>query len=110
VKACLFAADVCIFPSFAEAMPVSWLEAMAMEKAIVTSNIGWANELVTNEVDGMMENPKDHRAFALKILQLLGNEDLRIQVGKQARIKILKEFSSDVIVKKNMKFYSDLCN
>jgi hypothetical protein len=28
------------FPSFAEALPVSWIEAMAIKKAIV-ANIGW---------------------------------------------------------------------
>ncbi|MDP3353548.1 MAG: glycosyltransferase family 4 protein, partial [Flavobacteriaceae bacterium] len=39
-------ATICIFPSFAEALPVSWLEAMAMKKAIVTSNVGWAKEVI----------------------------------------------------------------
>ena len=33
-------ADVVLLPSFAEAFPMSWLEAMAMEKKLITSNIG----------------------------------------------------------------------
>ena len=40
-------ASVVVLPSFAEALPMTWIEAMAMEKALVTSNIGWANEVMT---------------------------------------------------------------
>ena len=39
-------AAVCVFPTFAEALPVSWIEAMAMQKAIVASAIGWAEEVI----------------------------------------------------------------
>jgi glycosyltransferase involved in cell wall biosynthesis len=108
VKEYLEQADVCIFPSFAEAFPVSWLEAMAMEKAMVTSNIGWANELIENEKDGLMEDPKNHQIFAQKVLQLIVNKDFRIQIGKQARIKIIKEFSIDIIAQRNIKFYETI--
>ena len=108
VKEHLEQADVCIFPSFAEAFPVSWLEAMAMEKAIVTSNIGWANELIENEKDGLMEDPKNHQIFAQKMVQLISNKEFRMQIGKQARIKIIKEFSIDIIAQRNIKFYKKL--
>ncbi|MBP8157686.1 MAG: glycosyltransferase family 4 protein, partial [Flavobacterium sp.] len=40
------AASVCVFPTFAEALPVSWIEAMAMKKAIVASDIGWSTEVI----------------------------------------------------------------
>lgn len=108
VKEHLEQADVCIFPSFAEAFPVSWLEAMAMEKAIVTSNIGWANELIENEKDGLMEDPKNHQIFAQKMVQLISNKEFRMQIGKQARIKIIKEFSIDIIAQSNIKFYEKI--
>jgi len=110
VKEHLEQADVCIFPSFAEAFPVSWLEAMAMEKAIVTSNIGWANELIENEKDGLMEDPKNHQIFAQKIVQLISNKEFRMQIGKQARIKIKEGFSTDVIAQRNIEFYKKYDN
>ncbi len=43
-------ASVCVFPTFAEALPVSWIEAMTMNKAIVASNIGWANEVIEDSL------------------------------------------------------------
>jgi glycosyltransferase involved in cell wall biosynthesis len=45
IKTYITQATVCVFPSFAEALPVSWIEAMAMEKAIV-ANIGWASDVI----------------------------------------------------------------
>jgi len=61
-------ATVCVFPSFAEALPVSWLEAMAMEKAIVASNIGWAKEMIDDGKEGFLVHPTHHKVYAERIL------------------------------------------
>ena len=68
---------VCVFPSFAEALPVSWIEAMAMQKAIVASNIGWATEVIDDEINGFLVAPKSHKEYADAILKLLADENLR---------------------------------
>src|SRR5207237_365542 len=39
-------ATACVFPSYAEALPLSWLEAMACAKPIIAYDIGWAPEIV----------------------------------------------------------------
>jgi glycosyltransferase involved in cell wall biosynthesis len=44
IKKQIALARVCVFPSFAEALPVSWIEAMALQKSIVASNIGWSTQ------------------------------------------------------------------
>lgn len=80
-------ATVCVFPSFAEAFPVSWLEAMAMEKPIVASNIGWANEMVDDADNGFLVHPTSHDIFAEKINTLLNDEELCLKMGKSARKK-----------------------
>jgi L-malate glycosyltransferase len=98
-------ANVIVLPSFAEAVPMSWLEAMSMQKAIVTSNIGWANELMINSKTGFTISPKDHANYADKINLLLNDTFLAIELGKAAREKVNKEFSINVIAQKNFKFY-----
>jgi glycosyltransferase involved in cell wall biosynthesis len=75
-------ATICIFPSFAEAFPLSWLEAMSMQKPVIASNIGWAKELINDTVDGFLENPKNHEAFAQKILDLLQDKHLQNSISK----------------------------
>ncbi|RZJ28139.1 MAG: glycosyltransferase family 1 protein, partial [Flavobacterium sp.] len=52
-------AAVCVFPTFAEALPVSWIEAMAMRKPLVASNIGWASEVIEDGKSGFLEHPKN---------------------------------------------------
>ena len=96
---------ICVFPTFAEALPVSWIEAMAMQKAIVASNIGWANEVVDNGSNGFLVNPKEHIAYANKVLELLGSEELRTQFGTNAKIKVIQKFSIEEIAKQNIAFY-----
>ncbi|WPY97894.1 glycosyltransferase family 4 protein [Christiangramia sp. OXR-203] len=96
---------VVVLPSFAEAFPMTWLEAMAMEKAMVTSNIGWANEIMVQGETGFMEHPQDHIAFAQRILKLLEDENLRKRMGLRARNKIQEEFRSSIIAGINLNYY-----
>lgn len=108
IKEHINSATVCVFPTFAEALPVSWIEAMAMEKAIVASNIGWAKEVVDDGINGYLVSPKNHQLFAQKIVNLLENEGLRLQFGKAARQKIEQQFSIEVVAKKSADFYKEI--
>jgi glycosyltransferase involved in cell wall biosynthesis len=101
-------ATVCVFPSFAEALPVSWIEAMALQKAVVASNIGWATEIIVNGVEGFLVNPKEHHQYAKRILELLENSELQIQFGINARKKIVKKFSVEIVAKQGVLFYEGL--
>lgn len=107
IKIVINDATVCVFPSFAEALPVSWIEAMAMQKAIVASNIGWANEVIDDGLNGFLVNPKNHLEFANKIVELLEDSELREQFGIHARKKIENQFSSNVVAKSSLDFYRE---
>ena len=99
------AANVVVLPSFAEALPMTWIEAMSMEKALVTSNIGWAQEVMINEGTGYIVDPKDHQVYAGKVLQLLNDPALAKKMGKAARERVVEKFSTEVVVRKNIDFY-----
>lgn len=98
-------AHVCVFPTFAEALPVSWLEAMAMGKAIVASNIGWAPEVITSGKEGILVYPKEHDAYASAILDLLENESRNTIFGKNAIQKVQTHFSNGSIAEQSLAFY-----
>ncbi|WP_324721928.1 glycosyltransferase family 4 protein [Salinimicrobium sp. HB62] len=98
-------AEVVVLPSFAEALPMIWIEAMAMEKALVTSDIGWAKEVMVDGKTGFTVYPKDHKAYSEKILLLLEDAELSEKMGKAARKRVLEKFSTDVVVEQNIKFY-----
>ena len=84
---------------------MTWLEALAMEKALVSSNIGWANELMINNTTGYTVNPKRHDEFALKLLDLLGDSKKCKSFGKEGRKHVDNNFSVEVITKQNIEFY-----
>jgi len=103
-------ATVILLPSHAEALPMTWLEAMAMEKALVTSDIGWAKEVMVNGTTGFTVEPNNHDLFAEKTLELLDNKKLRETMGKAAREQVTAHFSANVIAKKNLDFYKKSCS
>jgi starch synthase len=108
VKKQIEKATVCVFPTYAEALPVSWLEAMAMEKAIVASNIGWGNEIVENGISGFLAHPSNHQEYADRILQLLADSSLRENMEQNAKLRISSHFEINLIANQNLAFYQKI--
>ena len=85
--------DVFVLPSFAEGVPVSLMEAMAVGVPVVTTQVGGVSELVDNGVTGYIVPPGDPISLAEKIHILLTDVQLRNNFGLASRIKIEKEFN-----------------
>ena len=89
---------------------MSWIEAMAMEKAIVASDIGWASEVIEDGVSGYLVHPAKHELYAQKVATLLGDAPLRDTVGKAARQRVLTVFDTPVVARQNADYYQSLLN
>ncbi len=105
IKKEIASAQVVVLPSFAEALPMTWIESMALEKPLVTSNIGWAKEVMVDGITGFTVNPENHEEYAERILWLLNHPEEAKQMGSAARVRVQEKFSTDVVVEKNLKFY-----
>lgn len=101
-------ANVCIFPTFAETLGMVTIESMAMQKAVVNSNIGWAQELIDDGKNGYLVHPKNHTEYAQRIVSLISDENLNEQIRSQALQKVKDTFSIDKCVQQNIDFYSQL--
>ncbi len=101
-------ANVCVFPTFAETQGMVTIEAMAMQKSVVNSNIGWAVEILENEKSGFLVHPKNHDEFANRIIQVIQNENLNLSIGIAAREKVAADFNINTLVKKNIEFYNSV--
>ncbi|MCK0180177.1 glycosyltransferase family 4 protein [Flavobacteriaceae bacterium S0862] len=110
IKSYIHKANVVVLPSFAEAFPMTWLETLALEKPLVSSNIGWANELMVNNSTGFTVDPRNHQEFALKIMELLESPKLCEAFGKAGRLRVVENFSAQKITNQNIKFYKSLIN
>lgn len=108
VKRYIEESAVVVLPSFAEALPMTWIEAMALEKALVTSDIGWAGEVMVDGETGYTVSPKEHHKYAERIINLLDDDQLRENMGNSARKRVMEKFATEQVVKKNIDFYQSV--
>ncbi|MGJ5640616.1 glycosyltransferase family 4 protein [Formosa sp. S-31] len=108
IKTYIAQAQVVVLPSFAEAFPMTWLETLAMEKPLVSSNIGWAKELMVDGETGFTVNPRDHEAYALTIVELLKDKNKGLELGKTGRKRIEDLFSTHRTAQKSIAFYKKI--
>jgi len=108
VKKIINSADMVLLPSLAEAFPMTWLEAMALEKKLITSDIGWAKELMIDGETGFMVTPKNVEDFSSKILALLDDKGKAKQMAKNARERIINSFEMNTILEENIEIYKKI--
>lgn len=108
VKKYIATSQVIVLPSFAEAFPMTWLEALAMEKPLISSNVGWANELMIDGKTGYTVNPKNHIDFASKLVELLKDDNKCVSFGKEGRKHVKAKFSTEIITLQNINFYKTI--
>ncbi|HEY4629555.1 MAG TPA: glycosyltransferase family 4 protein [Flavobacterium sp.] len=108
VKNYIQKAHLCVFPTFAETLGMVTIESMAMQKPVVNSNMGWAQELMTDGVSGYLVHPKNHEEYAQKMIQILSNEELASKMGIAAKKQVLNKFDINVIVKENIGYYETI--
>ncbi|MGD0652967.1 MAG: glycosyltransferase [Thermoguttaceae bacterium] len=92
-------ADIFVLPSYTEGMPNVVLEAMACERAILSTTVGAMPEML--DIGGPGEcgvcvPPRNADALADAIRDLLQNPQLRGQLGRKARQRALQLYSVPV--------------
>jgi glycosyltransferase involved in cell wall biosynthesis len=68
------------------------IEAMALEKPVIATSIGGPLEIIDHEIDGFLIPPMNPTLLAENIIRLAKDIDLRTQIGKKARGKVIKKF------------------
>jgi glycosyltransferase involved in cell wall biosynthesis len=90
--------DCIILPSYREGMPRVIMEAMSMERPVITTNTAGCRETVDNNVNGYLVPVKDSHALAKAMNSFMElDKQSRINMGKAGRIKVLKEFDDRII-------------
>lgn len=101
-------ANVCVFPTYAETLGMVTIESMAMKKAVVNSNIGWAQELMEDGKSGFLVYPSQHDVFSQQIVTLLNDDVLCESIGNEACRFVTNRFDIQYIVDQNIQFYKEL--
>lgn len=76
--------DIQVFPSLWEGVPLTLFEAMAMERAIVSTNVDGLGEVLRHEENALLVPPRDAEGLAAAIEKLLCDRDLARSLAAQA--------------------------
>jgi L-malate glycosyltransferase len=100
--------DIFVLPSLSEGFSNALLEAMAMGKPVITSDVGGMSELVTNHETGLIVKPADSNELAEAILALLDNPKLCQILAVNAKRKARNSFSLQTMINHFETVYEDL--
>ena len=81
-------ADMFVFSSFAEGIPVVLMEAMAMEIPCIAPQIAGIPELVRDGVNGILVAASDEQQVVGAVARLMDDMELRRKMGEAARRQI----------------------
>ncbi len=97
-------ADCIVLPSYREGTPRSLLEAAAMAKPIITTNVVGCKEVVVDGENGMLCEVKNALDLASKIKDmLLLSDDQRRLMGQKGRFKMEQKFDEQIVIQKYLK-------
>jgi glycosyltransferase involved in cell wall biosynthesis len=93
--------DIVLLPSVAiETFSIAILESLSMGKPVIATDIGGTSEMIINDKNGFLVEPKDVDALAEKMSIIIKNNDVRDTLQKNARESIIDKFSVAEMVKK----------
>jgi len=97
-------ADISVLPSLKEAISLSGIESMACGTPVIGTNVGGIPELITDEEDGLLIEPRNPDEIANTSLK--NNPELLEIMAKNARKKAVKEFSWRAVAEKTLTVYN----
>ena len=88
--------------------PLKPFEAMAMEKAVLSSNVAALAEIVKDGYNGLLFEKDNAKDLADKLAILIGDDVLRHKLGKRSREWVVKERDWNILSDKLNTVYHDL--
>lgn len=88
--------------------PIKILEYMAMEKAVVATSQGQITKIIDHQEQGVLINLKEKNSLVDAVTLLADNKDMRIKMGKEARKKVMENYTWKMTAEKIIKAYREV--
>ena len=98
------ALDVFVLTSLHEGLGLVYLEAMASGVPIVSTDVDGAREVIRDGQTGCIVSKRDVEALAQKVVYLLRNRGIAVQMGKRGRDAV-RPFDIDQMVRRYEELY-----
>jgi glycosyltransferase involved in cell wall biosynthesis len=101
VRPLIAAADCVVLPSYREGVPRTLMEASAIGRPIVATNVPGCREVVEDGVNGLLCEVRNVDSLAAKLAQMLEMSDgERHAMGERGRAKVAREFDERGVVER----------
>ena len=108
MAAVLTSATLVCLPSFGEGLPKALLEAAAIGRAIVATDVPGCREIVFPGDNGWLVPPRDARALAAALRAALTDRDRLTQYAQSGRARVERDHSEDRIIAETLAVYDAL--
>jgi glycosyltransferase involved in cell wall biosynthesis len=101
VRPYLAGADCIVLPSYREGVPRSLLEAAAMARPIIATDVVGCKDIVDHNINGLLCKVKDAADLAAKMIQMIRlSPEQRREMGARGRQKVALQFDEKVVISK----------
>ncbi len=101
-------ADIFIFPSYSEGMPIAVIEAMACGLPIIATRVGGVPEMVSDGVNGMLIDVGRPDQIADALQHLYDNPDMRHSMKMNSYKTAFEKFDIEKLVPRLVNIYSEV--
>lgn len=100
--------DIFVMSSVDEGQPVALLEAMARGLPVVSTRVGGIPDTVQDGVEGRLVDARNPAQLAEALASVANRIDLRRELGRRARARVQRDFSSDALARRYLDVYLKL--
>jgi glycosyltransferase involved in cell wall biosynthesis len=107
IPAVTAALDVAVLPSWREAQGLSILEAMALSRPVVASDVGGIPEMIEDGVTGLLVEHDNPVALAGAVVRLLQDREFAKRIAKAGHDLVHERFCIELMVKAIEQIYDE---
>jgi glycosyltransferase involved in cell wall biosynthesis len=97
--------DVAVTTPWYEPFGLTPLEGMACGRPVIGSAVGGITYTIADEETGFLVPPRDPKALAERLYQLLIEPERRVRMGHAARVRVEREFTWEIVARRTSVLY-----
>jgi glycosyltransferase involved in cell wall biosynthesis len=102
------AMNILVLPTRREGFPYTLLEAAAMELPVIATKVTGCIDAVVDGKTGLLIEPQNSLLLSIALEKLIQSEELRDQMGHNARQRVKEKFTSERLLDAHVKLYQNL--
>jgi glycosyltransferase involved in cell wall biosynthesis len=100
--------DIIALTSLNEGTPVSLIEAQASGKPVISTRVGGIEEVITENITGLLSDINDDEGFCKNLLRLTEDDELRSQLAEGGTANVVNKYSYHRLVRDMSGLYNEL--